>query len=79
MLLKGFPEATCIFNDNKISYQSKLKQKNKNGAVTNQVVELFIVYPREPFAIDLKLLRFCQEDTTGVHMFTCNLILPLAF
>ena len=43
---------------------------------THQIMELFIVYPREPLAIDLKLLGFCKEDTTGVDMLTCNLILP---
>jgi hypothetical protein len=81
MLLKGFSEDTCIINENKIITKNinlKVFQKNKNSAATNQVMELFIVYPCEPLAIDLKLLSVCQEDTTGVDVFTCNLILPLA-
>lgn len=51
----------------------------KSMLITNQVMKLFIVNPCMPLTIDLELFSFCQEDTTWVCMFTCNLILPFTF
>lgn len=62
----------------KFIYQ-KVIQHIDIGAVANQIMELLIIYPCKPLAIDLKLLSFCQEDTTWVDMLTSNLILPFAF